>query len=87
MAAEKNQNFAAALAAFVAGAGLGAGTTVIVQPSTPEQSGWKCTVMVNDQVLCSPIDSIFVEDSIIVNTDAPDAGIRSTDNTDAPVAE
>lgn len=70
----KNQNFAAALAAFIAGAGLGAGTTITVQKPGPEKVGWRCEVMVNDQVLCSPIDSIFVEDSLIVNTDAPDAG-------------
>lgn len=64
---DKNSSFAKALAAFIAGAGLGAGTTITVTKPGIAPSGWECEVMVNDQVLCSPIDSVYFEDSIIIN--------------------
>lgn len=82
--AAKKKDFSVALAAFIAGAGLGAGTTITVQSPGPERAGWRCEVMVNDQVLCSPIESVFVEDSILV--DVVDAG-ASPDNSTAAVVE
>lgn len=52
-----NSNFATALAAFLAGAGLGAGTTITVSgPADVPDAGseWRCEILANQQVFCAP---------------------------------
>ena len=70
MAAEKKPLSASTLAAFLAGAGLGAGTEVIIRPATPEEPGWACSVLADDKVFCKQ------DGTIVVSPDAgsPDAG-------------
>ena len=77
MADQKPQISPAALAAFLAGAGLGAGTTVTI--TTPGDapdagSGWKCEVLTNKEVLCAPFGAVVIADDITVRDTNPDAG-------------
>lgn len=67
------------IAALLAGLGLGAGTEIVIRPSAPEEPGWACTVMSNNDVLCKPDGQLSLPpDDLIVHevTDAgtPDAG-------------
>jgi hypothetical protein len=66
----------ATLAAFLAGAGLGAGTEIIIKPAAPEEPGWACSVLANEQVLCRPMDAIEIPGDDLVVKDLPDAGVR-----------
>ena len=72
MAAEKKPLSASTLAAFLAGAGLGAGTEVIIRPATPEEPGWACSVLADDKVFCKQDGTIVVSPDLAV--DPPDAG-------------
>jgi hypothetical protein len=56
----------ATLAAFLAGAGFGVGTEIIIRPAVPEEPGWSCTVLANEQVFCSPAGPMVA--------DSPDGG-------------
>lgn len=64
------------LAAFLAGAGLTAGTQIIIKPPDPSQGpGWDCRVQNDEQVLCRPGDTVFIPpEDLIVRIDSPDAG-------------
>lgn len=68
----------ATLAAFLAGAGFGVGTEIIIkEPSdAPEPAGWACTVMANEQILCREVGSIEIPSDDLVVKDLPDAGAR-----------
>ena len=79
----KKKMSASAIAAFLAGAGFGAGTEIIIkEPSdAPEPSGWSCKVMANEQVLCREVGSIEIPSDDLVVKDLPDAGAR-IDSTD-----
>lgn len=74
---KKPKMSAAALAAFLAGAGLGAGTTItITEPGdAPDAgSGWKCEVLVNDGVFCAPFGGVVVAQDDLTVREALDAG-------------
>lgn len=63
------------IAALLAGMGLGAGTEIIIKPSAPEEPGWNCTVMQNNEVLCREVgDRPVLGDDLVVRIDSPDAG-------------
>ncbi len=72
MSAEKKPLSASTLAAFLAGAGLGAGTEVIIRPAAPEEPGWACSVLADDRVFCKQDGTIVVSPDLAVA--APDAG-------------
>ena len=72
---KKPKMSASAIAAVLAGAGLGVGTEIIIKPATPEEPGWSCKVIENEQVLCRPVDGIEVpSEDLVVKTDTPDGG-------------
>jgi len=76
---KKPKMSASAIAAFLAGAGLGVGTEIIIKPATPEEPGWACSVLANEQVLCRPMDAIEIPgDDLVVKDSAatPDGGMR-----------
>lgn len=62
------------IAALLAGMGLGAGTEIIIKPAVPEEPGWTCTVMANNEVLCKTPDQIDLPPDDLVVRDAPDGG-------------
>jgi hypothetical protein len=76
MADAKKPISASTLAAFLAGAGLGAGTEVIIKPAVPEEPGWTCSVLANEQVFCKQDAVIVVSPDLTVTVDGgtPDAG-------------
>ena len=62
------------IAALLAGMGLGAGTEIIIKPAAPEEPGWTCTVIQNDEVLCKVAGQIDLPPDDLVVRDAPDGG-------------
>jgi len=76
VAPKKPKMSASAIAAFLAGAGLGAGTEIIIKPAAPEEPGWACSVLANEQVLCRPMDAIEIPSDDLIVKDLPDAGVR-----------
>lgn len=72
---KKPKMSASAIAAFLAGAGLGVGTEIIIKPAAPEEPGWSCKVIENEQVLCRPVDGIEIpSEDLVVKIDPFDAG-------------
>lgn len=79
MSEPKPKLSAATIAAFLAGAGFGVGTEVIIKPSTPEEPGWACSVLENNKVFCRPMGEVVnMSDDLVVKIDAgtPDAGAQ-----------
>jgi hypothetical protein len=74
MAEQKKPVSAATIAAFLAGAGFGVGTEVIIKPAVPEEPGWSCTVLADERVLCKPFAQIELPPDDLVVRDAPDGG-------------
>jgi len=74
MAAEKKPLTAATLAAFLAGAGFGVGTEIIIRPAAPEELGWNCSVMENNEVLCKVAGQIDLPPADLIVWDTPDGG-------------
>lgn len=73
---KKPKDFGVALAAFLAGAGLGAGTTVTVTApgDAPDAgSGWRCEVLSNRDVMCAPFGAVVASESLVVG-ESPDGG-------------
>lgn len=63
------------IAALLAGLGLGAGTEIIIKPAVPEEPGWRCSVMQNNEVLCREVgDREVLGDDLVVRMDSPDGG-------------
>lgn len=62
------------IAALLAGLGLGAGTEVIIRPPIPEEPGWNCLVMADNQVFCKPVGGMEIPPDDLVVRDRPDAG-------------
>lgn len=74
MAEQKKPMSPSTIAAFLAGAGLGVGTEIIIRPATPEEPGWSCSVLANDQVFCKPLgESVNASEDLVVR-DAADGG-------------
>ena len=76
---KKPKMSASAIAAFLAGAGLGVGTEIIIKPASPEEPGWSCSVLANEQVLCRPVDGIEIPSDDLVVKDSKsdlDGGMR-----------
>lgn len=70
----KSQLSPATIAALLAGMGLGAGTEILIKPATPEEPGWACTVMQDQQVLCKVAGQIDLPPDDLIVRDAPDGG-------------
>lgn len=64
----------ATIAALLAGLGLGAGTEIIIKPSVPEEPGWACTVIQNNEVLCKPDGQLSLPPEDLIVRDTADAG-------------
>jgi hypothetical protein len=65
------------IAALLAGMGLGAGTEIIIKPAAPEEPGWTCSVLANEQVFCKPMGEVVnLGDDLVVKADLPDAGVQ-----------
>lgn len=76
MSEPKKPLSAATLAAFLAGAGFGVGTEIIIRPATTEEPGWRCSVMQNNDVFCSTLgEAVNLSDDLTVRIDSPDAGV------------
>lgn len=75
MAAEKKPLSASTLAAFLAGAGFGVGTEIIIKPAVPEEPGWTCSVLANDKVFCKMAPQIDLPPDDLVVKGAPDGGV------------
>ena len=76
MSAEKKPLTASTLAAFLAGAGLGVGTEVIIRPAEPEEPGWRCSVLQNNSEFCTTLgEAVNLSDDLTVRIDSPDAGV------------
>ena len=74
----------ATLAAFLAGAGFGVGTEVIIKPAVPEEPGWSCSVLSNDKVFCREVGApVVLGDDLRVRIDSPDAGTPDAGFKDA----
>lgn len=74
MAEQKKPMSAATIAAFLAGAGFGVGTEVIIKPATPEEPGWACSVLADNKVFCKPMgETVNASENLIVS-DSPDGG-------------
>lgn len=73
---KKPKMSASAIAAFLAGAGLGVGTEVIIRPSVPDEPGWACSVLADDKVFCREVGAVTVSgDDLTVRIDSPDGGV------------
>ena len=74
---QKPKMSAFTIAAFLAGAGLGAGTEIIIKPAAPEEPGWTCLVLANEEVLCKPAGQIDLPttDLIVRDLGGSDGGV------------
>lgn len=75
MSDEKKTLSPATIAAFLAGAGLGAGTEIIIKPAIPNEPGWVCTVLADDKVFCKSPDQIDLPPEDLRVKEAPDGGV------------
>lgn len=66
---------AGAIAAFLAGAGFGVGTEIIIKPSVPDEPGWVCRVQNDESVFCRAPDEVAIPpDNLVVKIDQLDGG-------------
>ena len=75
MSAAKKPMSPATLAAFLAGAGFGVGTEIIIKPAVPEEPGWTCSVLADDKVFCKMATQIDLPPDDLVVREAADGGV------------
>jgi hypothetical protein len=75
MADPKKPMSPATIAAFLAGAGFGVGTEIIIKPAVPEEPGWTCSVVADDKVFCKMATQIDLPPDDLVVRGTPDGGV------------